>query len=170
MAKRRTAILCSLLPVKYCKAEPKEPVETTRKSISKPSLVLTDDLVSPLATTFTTSSNVTKVFIIFSIKYLSDASSMATKISASPIVSLRRRVLPAMDIFFTPPIFLIRCSIFLIKGKISRNKKRPLDCLKNSMDSKILSSVFWPNPKSGAILPAFAAFSKPVKFLIPNSS
>ena len=48
---RLVAILCSLLPVKYCKAAPKLSFLTTLKSQSNPALNLTDDLVPPFAQT-----------------------------------------------------------------------------------------------------------------------
>ena len=85
-------MLCSLLPVKYWSAAPKESSSTTRRSTWMPLSVMTDDLVAPCASTRMTWGILTKSSITFS------GSFEVVRISTSLTVSFQRRMLPATAI------------------------------------------------------------------------
>ena len=93
-----------------------------------------------------------------------------TTISKSPIVSLRRRALPASWTRSTPGSALILCSnavpYFNPISKRRRARKRE----RSSIPSSMRCSDFFPNPFIGAIRPCSAASLSAAMESTPNSS
>src|ERR1041385_7360275 len=90
-------MLCACEPVKYCMAAPKQDGSTTRKSTCRPPDSRTVARVSPCAATWVTSPNLPNRSMTAA--GLEDVTTM----SRSPIVSLRRRKLPATAISSMSP-------------------------------------------------------------------
>ncbi len=88
----RSSMLCACEPVKYCSADPYASGSTARRSTCRPPERRTVARVGPCETTRFTSGYLMKRAIAWS------GAVLVTRMSRSPIVSRRRRKLPATSI------------------------------------------------------------------------
>ena len=164
IARSRSATLCSLLPVKYWSAAPKRSSGTTRRSTCTPVVVWTLVFVSPLASTFATSSRVRNASI-------SLAGSFAdARMSMSPIVSLPRRRLPAYATRSTNGRRPSSATIRSASGIASAMRTRPRELSANAIASVMFAIVFAPMRGSFATAPESIASLSDARSTTPAST
>ena len=128
-----------------------------------PSFSLTEDFVSPFASTSATLG----IFVKNSITF--EGVFVVARMSMSPIVSFILLVEPAMLALSTS--FSVFSMLIISSALLNAKPKGTLSLvfLANSMLFSMLCSTVGPNPFISCILPCFAAFSSSATFLTFNS-
>src|SRR6266581_158933 len=147
----RSSMLCACEPVKYCIAAPKQDGSTTRRSTWRPLDRRTVERVSPWEATWVTSLNLPNRSIT------AGALAQLTTMSRSPIVSLRRRKVPATSMASIPPPALRYSTIARAYCSASCSTMRLWATAPPATPSRIFSSSLGPKPPSFAILPCSSA-------------